>query len=722
MFDAREVRKDHRTVPVTSPPPGLTVAICTHNRFDDLRSVLDALRRQILAPAEMEVLIVDNSTDLAARDAFRAASDLPANARWLDSSPPGLARARNLALREARAPLVAFLDDDAVPLTGWAEALALEARAHPDAAVFAGPIEADWLGQARPAWLPGRHEGALTILDHGPDDRALKPGEHGYGANFALRREPALAAGGFEEQLGRKGASLLSNEETALQDRLREAGHAARYVARARVLHRIRAERLSRDWFRARMAWQAVSASLQEGGWPWQDWSRQELRRAAAALGIEDAMATLLEARDGEAFADQLDVFLHLFLLLLAAAKDQPSGLEELFPKRSAPAEAAPAAAEEVSDAYRPSAAVPVGTDWVFAEYQNSHGYLFDLYGDLPRSALLDLPGEAWAHDPRPALGYLGASLPPRGKALVLLTLDPFSLNPRAAQQLVEASARWKLPLLGIQHRAPEGAEQRRAFETVAAAMHRVLVLSDDLETRLKSAFANLRIASVPHHPTKFQYYVPGQAARARHAMGARPDHVVFGFVGEARQGKGLGLLLAALEHLPAAVREQAFFVLAGRARDIDPDAARTRFEARRIAARIDLRESRQADHYAVLTASEYAEVVSATDYGLLLYQGTQRTVASGVLSDFVWQGRRVIATRDSSVGATVARHELGLTLAEETPEALARLIGDAVAQARSGEALPAAFTAYREAHSPKATLAALQAVLNGVPGWAGHV
>ncbi len=705
---------------LTSPEPGLTVAVCTHNRFDDLQVVLGALRRQTLAEAGFEILVVDNSTDLAARDGFREAHALPANARWVESSPPGLARARNLALREGRGAVVAFLDDDAVPVPGWAEALVEEFRAHPDVAVLAGPIEADFLGHARPSWLPARPEGALTVLDLGPEDRALQPGEHGYGANFALRRDAALALGGFDEGLGRKGASLLSNEETAIQDRLRAAGHTARYAVRARVLHRIRPERLSRDWFRARMAWQAVSAALQEGGWPWPDWSRQELARAAAALDVQDALATLLEPRDGDAFADQLDVIQHLFVLLLSAAGKGATRLEDLFPKE-VPATAAQPAAETLSDAYRPSAAVPPTTDWIFAEHGNSHGYLFDLYGDLPRSALVELPGQAWTDDPRTSLGYLGASLPPRGRAAVLLTLDPFSLTAHGASALVEACARWRLPLIGIQHRPPQGAEQRRAFASVAAVLHRVLVLSEDLATRLRATFPDARIGAIPHHPTKFQYYVPGQAERARRAIGAGPDHVVFGFVGEARQGKGLELLLAALDHLPVAIRERAFFLLAGRARDIDPETARTKFEARRVAARVDLRHSPQQEHYAVLTASEYADAVTASDYGLLLYQGGQRPIASGVLSDFVWQRRRVIATRDSSVGATVTRHDLGLTLEEETPEALARLIIGAIELHRGGAVLPASFESYREAHSPNAVLAALEAELRTAPEHPGR-
>ena len=699
-------------MPSATAAPQITVVICTHNRFDDLCNVLNGLAMQTLPAEAFEVLIVDNSTDHAARSAFRFSYALPGNARWLDSSPPGLSRARNLALAEARALIVAFLDDDATPFPGWAEELVLTFRAFPEAAVVAGPIEPQW-DTPRPAWIPTKYEMSLGILDLGPEDRALGVSEYGFGANLAMRRDLARAVGGFDEALGRKGsASLLSGEEIALQDCIRNAGHGARYAAGARVHHRMQTERLTRNWFRARMAWQAVSVSLQEGGWPWSDWSRGELRRAAAALGMEEAFGALLAPRNGEAFADQLDVIHHLIVLLLAAGQDPEARLEALFPLLGEEV----LAQEPLSDIYRPAAALPVTTQFVFADFSNSHGYLFDLYGDLPGSALVELPGRAWLDDPREAVAYLEASLPPRAHAVFLLTLDPFSHDPRGAEALAEGIGRWRIPTLAIQHRLPETPEQRQALAAVARCLHRVVAVSDDVAIRLKGLLAN--VATIPLHPSKFRYVMPGQADRARTAIGACLSHTVFGMIGGARKGKGLDLLLAALDHLPAAVRDSVFVLLTGRAGDIDPDAIIHRFAARRVAARVDLRRSADPAEYAVLTSGEYTDAIAATDFGLLLYQGPQRDAASGVLSDFVWQRKPVLATRDSFAGAEVARHGLGLTLDAETPEALAKLIADAIALRQAGAAPRAEFETYRNAHSPAMVLGALKTLLESIPAW----
>jgi len=688
----------------------ITVVICTHNRFDDLRTVLDALVIQTLPAETFEVLIVDNSTDHDARNAFRSAYALPGNARWLQSTPPGLSRARNLGLSEARSSIVAFLDDDATPLPGWAEELVLTFRAFPEAAIVAGPIEPRW-DTPRPVWIPDKYESCLGILDLGPDDRPLGVSEYGFGANLALRRDPARAVGGFDEALGRKGAaSLLSGEEIALQDCLRAAGHGARYAAGARVHHRMQTERLTRNWFRARMAWQSVSVSVQDGGWPWSDWSRAELRRAAAALGMDEALAALLAPRNGQAFADQLDVIQHLIVLFLAAGREPDARLEALFP----PLEDAAPAAEPLSDAYRPAAALPGTTQWVFADFSNSHGYLFDLYGDLPGAAFVELPGRGWLDDPHEAIAYLEASLPPQTQAVVLLTLDPFSLDPRGATALAEAVGRWRIPTLAIQHRLPETAGQRQSLAAVARCLHRVVALSDDIALRLRGLVPN--VATIPLHPSKFRYVMPGQVERVRGAIGVTPGHTVFGMIGEARKGKGIDLLLAALDHLPTAIRDSVFVLLTGRAGDIEPDAIIDRFAARRVAARIDLRHSADPAGYAVLTSGEYADAIAATDFGLVLYQGAQRDVASGVLSDFVWQRKPVLATHNSFAGAEVTRHRLGLTLDAETPEALAQLMADAVRSRQAGAPPGAEFEAYRHAHSPALVLESLKALLLSIP------
>jgi glycosyltransferase involved in cell wall biosynthesis len=90
-----------------------SVVICTHRRPDYIPDVLEALRR--LDPPADEIVVVDNAP--GDRDCRRQAEQ--AGARYVREDRQGLDNARNAGLRAARSDLVAFVDDDCVPVEGW---------------------------------------------------------------------------------------------------------------------------------------------------------------------------------------------------------------------------------------------------------------------------------------------------------------------------------------------------------------------------------------------------------------------------------------------------------------------------------------------------------------------------------------------------------------------------------------------------------------------------
>jgi GT2 family glycosyltransferase len=68
--------------------------------------------------------------------------------------------------------------------------------------------------------------------------------------------------GGFREELGRKGASLLGCEETYLERQIRAAGMKIVYEPAMIVGHHIHAERLTRWWRYRRAYWQGASLAM----------------------------------------------------------------------------------------------------------------------------------------------------------------------------------------------------------------------------------------------------------------------------------------------------------------------------------------------------------------------------------------------------------------------------------------------------------------------------
>src|SRR5205823_3016543 len=88
-------------------------------RPDLLQRCLAALLAQNLAPADYEIIVADDAASDETRRIVELSAAVPA-ARYVPvTGRHGPAAARNRGWRAARAPIVAFTDDDCVPDPGW---------------------------------------------------------------------------------------------------------------------------------------------------------------------------------------------------------------------------------------------------------------------------------------------------------------------------------------------------------------------------------------------------------------------------------------------------------------------------------------------------------------------------------------------------------------------------------------------------------------------------
>ena len=242
----------------------LSAIICTHDRYDLLPEAIESLLKQDAAPAAVEIIIVDNSSDQLAAADFAKRYDKIAGMTYLIEPQPGLSNARNVGVATACGDIVAFIDDDARAAPGWArELIAAHSAYGGKAGIVGGRVIPRWQ-IAPPGWLGRELYGYLSLLDLGDERRELKPGEILVGCNLSFNRAALLAAGGFSTRLGRtgSGANLLSNEELEAASRVTGVGKLSIYAPGAVVEHIVQAGRLTQDWFRRRAAWQAVSDLL----------------------------------------------------------------------------------------------------------------------------------------------------------------------------------------------------------------------------------------------------------------------------------------------------------------------------------------------------------------------------------------------------------------------------------------------------------------------------
>jgi GT2 family glycosyltransferase len=203
--------------------PEVTVVVPTRDRPGYLEVTLASLGRQRAAAAH-EIVVVDDgprgeAEPVAARHGVRYTSH---------GAPRSLNAARNTGVREARAPLIAFVDDDVLVPRDWLAALAAGARDHLEAEAFGGPIHARLEGP--PLRACGREDPPITVLDLGPEDRET---ESVWGANFAVRRSAFERIGPFDEQIVRP-----HGDEEEWLARLRLAGGQVVYLAGAGLEHR----------------------------------------------------------------------------------------------------------------------------------------------------------------------------------------------------------------------------------------------------------------------------------------------------------------------------------------------------------------------------------------------------------------------------------------------------------------------------------------------------
>jgi glycosyltransferase involved in cell wall biosynthesis len=240
--------------------PEVSVIVCTHDRPAYLRACLESLAAQRADAGSFEVIVVDSASPPAGAAAI-ASLAARHGARLLVAPRPGLSLARNLGARAARGGWLAYIDDDATADADWVAAIAAAGRGEPAPAAIGGRILPRFEAQL-PAWWPPELVGVLTVLTH---DRAgtvgldLPRGVEPYGANFIVRADALAAIGMFPEGLGRIGKRLLSNEESLVLRRLRDAGGRIAYDPAVIVTHSIQAERLSPAWLLRRQFWQGVS-------------------------------------------------------------------------------------------------------------------------------------------------------------------------------------------------------------------------------------------------------------------------------------------------------------------------------------------------------------------------------------------------------------------------------------------------------------------------------
>jgi glycosyltransferase involved in cell wall biosynthesis len=243
--------------------PDASVLICTFNRAELLGETLDTLARSLVGPGlTWETIVVDNnSTDSTRRVVQERTPRFPVPLRYVFEPRQGKSYALNTGMAASSARVIAFTDDDVRVPPEWLETAVRPLLDRTDIEYTGGPVRPIW-DAPKPAWLDegGNLGGTLAVKDHGPasfifEDAAKSP----LGVNMAVRRTLIERIGGFRPDLGRRGGSLLGQEQADFFYRSRAVRARGLYVPGMVVEHHVPRERLTRRYFRRWWFWKGIS-------------------------------------------------------------------------------------------------------------------------------------------------------------------------------------------------------------------------------------------------------------------------------------------------------------------------------------------------------------------------------------------------------------------------------------------------------------------------------
>jgi glycosyltransferase involved in cell wall biosynthesis len=230
--------------------PDLSVVICTYNRPELLRLALEALLQQSPASLLYEVIVVDNNSAPETGAVVAEIAHHDPRLRYIRETRQGNAYARNTGVAQARAPIVAFLDDDVTVRENWLEIIPRTLK-ETNADFIGGKVLPRW-EEPPPSWLGVANWAPIAALDYGDGSFAITADNPLclLTANLAFKKEVFATHGEFSAAVQRAGDNIGSLEDHEFLVRLLRAGGAGLYVPEMIVDAFVGSDRMTKAYHR----------------------------------------------------------------------------------------------------------------------------------------------------------------------------------------------------------------------------------------------------------------------------------------------------------------------------------------------------------------------------------------------------------------------------------------------------------------------------------------
>jgi len=243
----------------------IVITCYTTERLRDVLELLDSIKA-LTYPYTETIVVVERSIELFDHIRIYAAVNTHPQVKVVfNYSEPGLSSARNLGIKEARGDIIAFVDDDALLFSDWAEETV---KTYEDGSTIGvtGPILPLWEDEIVD-WFPSELDWILSCAGFsGITER--EEVRNVFGTNMSFRREAFDSAGLFLTQLGAKGGGEsgkheLVGDETEFSIRVgRKTGKRILYNPRVKVQHRVYKYRVTPMFIARRAYWEGYTKAM----------------------------------------------------------------------------------------------------------------------------------------------------------------------------------------------------------------------------------------------------------------------------------------------------------------------------------------------------------------------------------------------------------------------------------------------------------------------------
>jgi glycosyltransferase involved in cell wall biosynthesis len=229
----------------------ITLLVCTYNRANDLRELLETgLAQETGGAFTYEILVVDNNSSDDTRavvERFIAAGH--ENLRYLFEGRQGKSHALNSGLQAVRGWAYVIADDDFVLPPDWVKGIYEGFRAHPEVSFVSGKVLPQWQSEP-PAWLTTKHWSAIAMADYGEEEFITDQNHQVCLLACAFRLADVNAVGGYHGDLGPQKGRTGATEDLDLLKRLWKSGRTGLYLPHVAFYHKATSDRVTKEYHR----------------------------------------------------------------------------------------------------------------------------------------------------------------------------------------------------------------------------------------------------------------------------------------------------------------------------------------------------------------------------------------------------------------------------------------------------------------------------------------